>query len=100
MSGAEYVPRRTHWVTREGQRIKITELSDAHLGNILRMLVRGAEADKSKYFTTGPEAEMASLDFECGLEELAEMSSEEYVAEEHPELVEEAERRGLKWQPE
>ena len=68
-------PKRTHWRTRTGESIPIGKLGDEHLQNILRMLLR------------------AALAYDGAVEEL----DVEFIEKEWPELVEEAEKRGLEW---
>jgi ABC-type ATPase with predicted acetyltransferase domain len=98
----------THWVTSEERRVKIRAMTDTHLLNAIRMMVRATPRDfEAELHTIGAALSMfsgesmAAYYAEQELDRLLEYGPENSL-EENPVytgLRKEAERRGLKWEP-
>lgn len=99
----------THWTMKDGQKIAIADMSDRHLVNTIRMVVRNAPY-KKQYDVLGlatalmfsSHGEMAELSIEQGLMALEDMDVDDYLDEDptYIALTEEAKRRGLQWEQE
>ena len=90
------------WTMRDGTKIAIRDMTDSHLRNALRVLVRAAIVQRAKDVSTPcPFGGDGAIDaFDDAMAELIEQSPEEIAAELWPEfarLEKEAERRDLDW---
>ena len=99
-------PTTTTWVTRDGQRVPVSDMTDAHLVNTIRYLRRSANASitdeiQSGYSLLGTlQGEMAIDCVERDLQFLEETADADAYLEDNcptwPALLVEAEKRGLK----
>lgn len=95
-----------HWTTRDGRRVRISEMTDSHLVNTLRFLKRQAVVWQSQYLLDGMSAlsmlqgEMAIDSVESDMRRVEMMDDEDFLEAFAPAwlpLCEEAEKRGLNW---
>lgn len=99
------------WITRDGQRIKIKDLKDDHLCNILRYVKRNAEKAQNVAFQELSRAErclqgeMALMAAESELVALGELDWFEFIETDDSELFDtvqelllEVSKRGLNWE--
>ncbi len=93
-----------YWRTKDGRKILIKEMEDAHLINTVRLLKRTAPAALDQticrawsfYMTLG--GEMAQDAMEDEINVLEQMHPEDFLERDYPQwlpLIEELERRGL-----
>lgn len=90
------------WITRDGRRIPIYQLEDAHLTNILRMLRKGAEGERLRrnwiYLSADvPHGDAASLAFEDEQREVFDSEWRAYVTPIFEMLERDCKRRGIEW---
>jgi hypothetical protein len=96
--------KRREWLTKDRQRIKVEDLEDSHLINILKMLKNAGEVNiKIKQMEmlviVPPTAEMASYYWDRELENLFSATWEDAYNDEALEvLLSEARARKLDWE--
>lgn len=97
-------PTVTHWVTKDGHVIAVTEMTDDHLANTIRFLWRTAEAvrDHEAYemdsAAQNMRGEMASNELEAAAWALYDLPIQDYLESTMPTwptLIAEATRRGI-----
>ena len=102
-------PTPTIWVTKDGTRIPVKDMTDSHLVNTIRLLQRRASlmklrSDWRDICDMGPEpnGDMAALDFDQAASHLMESQLEETTEQflmrtvlPYPAMVAETEKRGL-----
>lgn len=74
------------WTTKDGREIRVTEMTDAHLLNSIRMLERKAERDY----------EHQDIGHTLDIQEVCVMDYEFFLHTKYPALVCEAQKRGIK----
>lgn len=101
-------PTKTIWVTKDGKRVKVRDMTDSHLVNTIRYLRRTTSEWKQEYelalygglaMLSG---EMATYCATQSIEQFEAMSVDEYLEEScptYPAMLREAEKRGLKINP-
>ena len=96
-----------YWVTKDGQRIRIHEIEDSHLINILRFLRKSCEkrrrfAEAYMLSGPGPRGDAACDAFDAELNQITEGDWRQFIPKDRAlqvhNLEEEAERRGLQWE--
>jgi hypothetical protein len=88
--------RTKRWKTKDGQSIRICDLEDGHLVNILNLLERlKGRLDAFYALTAGPQGEMAMDCFDRECEAVWE-SDPSIVHPLYDDLADEAEERGLR----
>lgn len=94
---------KRYWKTKNGTRIKIKDMSDGHLINTMKLLIRNALA--KRIYTErcylyppfgGPSGEGAQYAFDREFDEVLDMTTEHYLPEPWEAMKIEAERRKLK----
>lgn len=92
------------WTTKEGQHIPISQMTDRHLKNTIRMLKRTASARRENAIailsagTMQVSGDMALEALESELNMAESMDDEEFLewsVPQYDELLKESERRGL-----
>jgi len=96
-----------YWVTKDGQRLRIREIEDSHLVNILRLLRRNCEkrrklAETQMFCGPGPRGDAACDAFDAELDQIMDGDWRQFIprsrAIQVQNLEDEAERRGLEWE--
>ena len=92
------------WTTRDGRRIRICDMSDEHLLNVVKLLQRFAEATRittvNLYVNTpGPQGDMAQYLFEQEFDAVLDSTYEDYLPEIFDNIELEVKRRGLEMPP-
>ena len=86
-----------YWITREGEKLKPSQMGDRHLLNALRMvqnkITEFKEMNEFAFSAFAPTAEIASQDFDQMLEEMWDEEESWYAAERA--FLSEAKKRGL-----
>lgn len=91
---------KTVWKTKDGQQIRIKDLQDSHLQNILKMLLRQAQHLRTHLPFPVFQGEMAQYYAEREYDRIMEASDEELCEQECEQweaLMAEAGRRNLVW---
>lgn len=77
-------PDATHWVTKDGERLTITEMDDDHLRNTIRMLRRKADVMKlsemwnmGMYMETAPDGAYDAC--ESAMQQFEDMTPDQYL---------------------
>ena len=88
------------WKTKDGRRLRICDMTDGHLLNVIRFLQRVAETKRIKttvfYVTcTSPESDGALDCFNREFDAVMGKTYEDYVLDIYHNMVDDAERRGL-----
>ena len=101
-------PKPPIWRTKDGKEIPISELTDIHLGNILRMLKRRGIARRQENLDAmmdiagsifAPRGEMATYMFDQEFDHYLNAEWEEMYAPTFIEpLLDEADKRDLEWE--
>lgn len=87
------------WQMKDGRRIRLREMSDGHLENTLKLLVRAAVVGQARndigwIYGPRPNGDMASLASDQACAEEAQKTYEDYVTDIYWFMVEEYEFRG------
>lgn len=77
-------PTKTIWVTREGIRIRVRDMSDTHLVNTARMLLRAARHEQRTMPYPNLNGEMAQFCAEQDYDNFQAMTEEEIASENCP----------------
>ena len=88
------------WTMKNGNKIRICDMENSHLINIIKMLKRCAERKKQKIesfyiYCVPPNGEMAQDAFDSEFNSVMESTWDDYVPNIYDNLYNEAERRGL-----
>ncbi len=94
---------KTKWKSKDGQVIRIKDMTDTHLLNTARFLLKQAQIIINRnieqyYSGMQPQGEMAEIEFDRELSAWESMTPEDYLEEECPafeNMVKELEKRGL-----
>lgn len=92
------------WTTKDGTKVRISDMSDTHLCNTIRMLERGAEARRNIALLEAYSIEacvsgdMASLCISQDIKALQEGDLDQFLPPIYEHLLGEAYKRGLKLQ--
>jgi len=95
------------WVTKEKKRLRIRDIDDGHLVNILRFLRRRCEAIRTHRSLQmlegpGPRGDAACMAFDAELDHMESRSWRQFLPKDRRDQVRnlerEAAKRGLKWQ--
>ena len=89
------------WTAKDKSRIRICDMEDNHLINTISMLQRKAEEERAHYSLfyltcNEPTGDMAQLAFEQEQNAVFESSFLDYTPPIYQNLIDDAERRGLK----
>lgn len=96
-------PTKTMWVTREGARIKVSDMDTSHLRNTVAMLRRKAEADRAAEIDAGYRClpmlrgEMATYYCEQDIARLEDEDADDWLLRQVPcfeKMLEELGKRG------
>jgi hypothetical protein len=87
------------WTTADGRRIRVQDMGNQHLINTIKMLIRKAEAYRNEALQYYPsfQGEMAQMYAEAEWQSLATCPVEELLPPIFEIMVEEAGKRGLKY---
>lgn len=89
------------WTTRDGQKIPISQMTDTHLVNSIKLLERTAEAKWYEDVNAGYSAlaliqgEMAEMEIESCLRHAEEEGSDVYLPEIYDDMVDEMRKRKI-----
>ena len=96
-----------YWVTKDKQRLRIRDIEDSHLVNILRFVRRGCEVVRRRVEIQmlsypGPSGDAACDAFDAELNQVMDGDWRHFIHKDRTlqvqNLEEEAERRGLEWE--
>lgn len=97
------IPKQTAcWTMKDGTKIRVCDMSDAHLVNTMRMLERGAVKAQGQTISAlysvscMIQGEMASMDCDNAIAQAEESDWTDYLPPIYDKMVLDAERRGLK----
>jgi hypothetical protein len=90
----------TQWKTKDGVKIRICDMTDRHLLNVMRLLMRQATAYRAKAISAmsripEPTAEIAQADFQQAEEELWDSEPEDFLPDIYEKLQIDCSRRKL-----
>lgn len=87
------------WQTREGKKVRICDMDDAHLENTIRFLERAAEAQRESALTSAYlvesmlQGEMALVSIESEINRLEESDPSEFLPDVYEAMLLERQRR-------
>lgn len=92
--------RNQVWTTKDGQKVKVRDMTDSHLTNTLKFLARRAQCRCSKHVTDlvncpPPQGEYAQVAYESELDDIFSATFDDFVPDIYWAMVDEYANRGL-----